>query len=196
MRTKQGSLFDQLKSKSTRRRYSRRSHGGTFKYAKIERPLSTKKWIHLTLKSHKAKGELSFLHSKNRQRVEKILADKARKFHVLIAEFVNVGNHLHIKIKISSRESFQHFLRAVTTLIARTVTGAKKGKPFGRFWQGLAYTRVLKSALEVLQLKGYFEANRRQAGEGDEAREAFLLAFNQTIYRMRAKAKGHLQNSV
>ena len=189
MPEKQGSLFDQLKTKTVKRRYSRRCHGGTLKYAKVERPLSNKKWIHLTLKSHKAKGELSFLHSKNRAKVEKILNEKARKFHVVISELVNMGNHFHIKLKISSRESFQHFLRAVTTLIARTITGARKGQPFGRFWQGLAYTRVLQSALEVLQLKGYFEANRRQAHEGDDAREAFLSTFNQMIYKMRTKTK-------
>jgi hypothetical protein len=65
-----------------------------------------------------------------------------------------IGNHFHLKLKIINRKNFGKYLKSVTSLIARSVTGAKKGKPFGRFWQGLAYTRVLKTALEELSLEG------------------------------------------
>ncbi len=162
-------------------------HGGSSSHGrrKLERPLGRKNWIHLVLKSDKAVGKSSLLNAPNKIAVQKILKDKARKFGVSIADEANVGNHIHLKIRITSRDGFQKFLKAVTTLIARKVTGARKGKPFGRFWQGLAYTRVLKSYTEELNLKGYFNANRAEAALGPEARERILKAFNRWVYHER-----------
>jgi hypothetical protein len=46
-------------------------------------------------------------------------------------------------LRAQSRENFQAFLRAFAGLVARQVTGARKGKPSGRFWDALTYSRVL-----------------------------------------------------
>lgn len=191
MRTKQNDLFEYFDMKETKRRYTRTTHGGTNTQGKRkqERPLDTKKWIHLVLKSDKAKNKLSFLAPKNQLFVEATLKAKARKFGVRIAEFVNVGNHLHLKIKIASRVTFQSFLRSVTTLIARFITKAKRGQKFGRFWQGLAFTRVLRTSLEELRLKGYLEANRREATNGYEDREDYLEHFNRWVKKLRRSAR-------
>ncbi len=185
MRSKQTQLFEYFEMKPVKSRYSRTQHGGlrTKKTRKLERPLSTKKWIHLVLKSDKAYGRLSFLTGKNQIFVRKTLRDKAGKFGIKIGDFANVGNHLHLKIRISSRVNFQKFLKSVTSLIARGVTGAKKGNAFGRFWEGLAFTRILLSSLEELNLKGYIEANRREAQVSKSAREKYLKQFNQWVYR-------------
>ena len=188
MKAQQQNFFD----KETKKRYARTAHGGrpSLGSRKLERPLSAKCWIHLVLKSEKAVGKLSFLHAPNKIAVQKILKEKARKFGVSIADEANVGNHIHLKIRITSRASFQKFLRAVTTLIARRVTGARRGKPFGKFWQDLAYTRVLKSYTEELNLKGYFHANRNEAEYGPAARVRVLKAFNDWVYRERLKFTG------
>lgn len=189
MRAQQKNLFEYFDMQDTKRRYSRTIHGGTRTKGrrKQERPLSTKHWIHLVLKSDKATGSLSFLNPKNQPVVESTLKQKAKRFGVRIAELVNVGNHLHLKVKIADRKAFQRFLKSVTTLIARFVTGARKGKPFGRFWQGLAFTRVLKTSLEELNLRGYLEANRREAAHDYAAREDYLHRFNRWVSRHRAK---------
>jgi len=175
MRTKQISLFDD----HTKKRFNRVSHGGGLNKGKrkLERPLSKKKWIHLILKSDKARGALSFKMPKNKIAIERILKAKARKFGVKIADEANVGNHIHLKVKIHSRAMFQKFLISVTGLIARTVTGARKGKPFGRFWNDLAFTRVLQSYAEELWLTGYFIANRMEAHVSREAREKLLKEY-------------------
>jgi len=154
---KQTNLFEYFDKKDVRKRFGRTQHGGakTRGHRKLERPLSTKNWIHLILKSDKAKGPLSFLLPRNKQIIQLILREKSKKFGVTLVDGANVGNHLHLKIKIQNRESFQKFLKSVTCLIARKVTGARRGKKFGRFWQGLAFTRVLTSSLEELNLKGY-----------------------------------------
>lgn len=191
MRSQQTNLFDYFDTSKTRKRYGRTQHGGaeTKGHRKLERPLSTTRTIHLVLKSHKAKGTLSFLNAKNKTLVESIIREKAEKFGVKIAEFANVGNHVHLKIRITSRETFGSFLRSVTTLIARRMTGACRGKPFGSFWQGQAFTRILVSRFEELNLYGYIKANQIEASQSKTARERYLCQFNAWVYRERIKAK-------
>jgi len=187
------------KSKRTKlskaeKKYSRTIHGGEESKGRRKeyRPLAENKWHHLTLKSELAKDPWSFLTPKNQAIIRDTLKEKSKKWGVKIAEVVNVGNHLHIKLKFKYRKGFQNFLRSVTSLIARKITNAKKGNQLpkqkhkqNKFWQGLAFTRVLKTSYEVLQLKGYFKANRIQAVKGEKAREQFLNAFNDRIQSLR-----------
>jgi len=191
MRTKQANLFDYFDTRQTRKRYGRTQHGGveTKGHRKLERPLSTSRPIHLVLKSHRAKGVLSFLTHKNKPVVEAIIRGKARKFGVRICQFANVGNHLHLKIRIASRPLFQAFLVSVTTFIARTLTGARRGKKFGKFWQGQAFTRVLVSRREELNLFGYIKANQIEGQESKAAREIYLEKFHRWVYRERVRGK-------
>lgn len=183
MRTKQVSLFTHFDRKDLKKRYGRTVHGGVKSQGrrKQERPLAANKPVHLVLKSQKAIGSWSFLTPKNRQAVWDIIQRKAKKFGIRIADYANVGNHLHMNLRFSSRENFQNFLRAITCLIARKITGAKKGQAKGRFWEGLAFTRLLKTSFELKQLKGYFEANRVESTRGPAARQRFLDAFNRTV---------------
>lgn len=189
---RQANLFEYFDKADIKKRYGRTQHGGlnTKGHRKLERPLSTKKWIHLVLKSDKAVGRFNFLLPKNKKIIKAILNQKARQFNIKLADGANVGNHLHLKIKIQSRQKFQQFLRSITCLIARKITGAKKGNKFGRFWQGLAFTRVLTSALEELNLKGYIASNRREANQGPKARKLFLEKFNAWVYQERKKDLG------
>ena len=187
MKKPQPSLFDYHKTADTKRKYGRTWHGGAESkgHRKEYRPLAEKKWIHLVLKSEKAKGAWSFLTPKNQILIQEILKSKANKWGVRIAEVINVGNHLHIKLKFKYREGFQNFLRAVTSLIARKITKSRRGLKTGKFWQGLAFTRVLKTSFEEMQLKGYFKANAIQAANGPKAREEYLKKFNAWVYRLR-----------
>jgi hypothetical protein len=187
MRTHQHNLFDYADQKSTKKRYNRVTHGGIASKGrrKLERPLSSKHWIHLVLKSDKARGTLSLRAARNQLYIKKTIDAKAQKFGLIIGDFANVGNHLHIKVKARSRNAFQSFLRSITTLIARHVTSARQGRSFGRFWQGLAFTRVLRTYAEVRQLVGYFFANRIEVQQGQTARELFLEKFNLWIKQNR-----------
>ena len=163
----------------------RRIHGGRSVkgHRKVERPLSTKRPIHLVLKSTRAVGPWSFLAFKNKTMVEVLIRKKAKRWGVLIGDLANVGNHIHLKVKIHNRETFHNFLRSITTTIARNITGARKGRSLKNkpFWDGQAFTRVLSSWTEENQLSGYFIANRQEAAKGPAAREKFLRAFNSWI---------------
>jgi hypothetical protein len=154
-------------------------HGGAKSNGRRKefRPLSTKDSIHLVLKSSRAKGIYSFLYKENPNQVKHLLYKQARKFFVKITHYANVGNHLHLEVKITARKEFQQFLRSVTCLIARKVTGARRGKKFGRFWDNLAFTRVLKSFAEHRILNIYIMANQLEAIGGHEARSWFLTQW-------------------
>lgn len=163
-----------------------RTHGGTSlkKRRKLARPLTPGAVTHLVLKSSKAQGKLSFYTHK--KLVHGLMKEKARKFFVEILDFVNMGNHLHIKVRFKDKFRFQQFLKSFTALLARMITGARKGRPFGKFWDGLAYTRVLTSKLEELGLRGYFEGNHRERELGPAERRFYLKRWNEFLYRLRA----------
>lgn len=175
MKATQTNLFDQLPSTSKKRELKRRlTHGGekSIGKRKLARPFAKKKWIHLTLKSNVAVADRSFLHYS--KWIESLLKAKSKKFGLETKDFVNMGNHLHIKIRAGTRLGFQNFLRSITSLIARKVSGARKGNAFGKFWNSLAYTRLLTTSFEVSALIRYFEANRIELSKGKLARERYL----------------------
>lgn len=152
----------------------RAAHGGSLAHGrrKEKRPLSYKCPIHLVLRSEKARGSWSLL--RHGRRVDALLKMQARRHHVRILHYVNVGNHLHIKLRVFSRASFGAFLKSFSAMLARAVTGARKGMRKGSFWDALAYTRVLYSRIEEKILHRYFRANAIEARHGRAVREIFL----------------------
>ena len=130
--------------------------------------------MHLVLRSARARGELSLLRPRNVARVHALLDAQAKRHHMKIFEYVNMGNHLHIKLRCFSRESFQAFLKSFTAMAARKVTGARKGRAFGKFWDGLAFTRMVGSRFEERVLGKYFIANEYERELVKAVREIFL----------------------
>lgn len=163
-----------------------RTHGGVSlkKRRKIKRPLIPGLTTHLVLKSSKAQGQLSFYQHK--KLVHALMKEKAKKFFVEIIDSVNMGNHLHIKVRFKDPKRFQQFLKSYTALLARKITGARKEKPFGKFWDGLAYTRVLTSSFEELGLRGYFEGNHRERELGHSERRFYLKRWNEFLYSLKS----------
>lgn len=121
-----------------------KTHGGSAGVgrAKIARPIATKRPMHVILRSERAVKDWSLL--KRREGVEKILNEVAVKFGVKLHRFANVGNHLHLLVQVKRREHFQNFLRVFAQRIMFLLTGARKGKPVGKFWTALAFSRVVE----------------------------------------------------
>jgi hypothetical protein len=166
--------------------FKRYTHGGVSlkKRRKIERPLLPGQITHVVFKSAKAKGRLSFYSQKNQ--VHRRLRERAKKYFVEVIDYVNMGNHLHLKVRCNDTDKLKNFLRTFAALLARDITGARKGQPFGKFWDGLVFTRVLMSKFEQLSLRGYFEGNHRQRELGYQERVEYLKRFNQFLYRLKA----------
>ncbi len=134
---KQLEFFKATKTKLT--------HGGSIglKKRKSKRPLNIKKPIHVVLRSDKARGSLSLLN--HQTKIHRIIKFTAQKFHISIYETAIVSNHIHLLMRGKRREDIQNFFRTIASLIARKITKAKRGMPFGRFWSYLLFSRQLTS---------------------------------------------------
>ena len=158
---------------------ARFNHGGqkAGTHAKEARPFFVRKWNHVCLRSGLASGPLSLLRNRNRRFIEILVARLAKQYFLELKDFANVGNHLHLQVRARRKVDLQNFMRVLAALVARHVTGARKGRPFGKFWDGLTYTRVLTTSLEELYLRTYIRANQAEARGGAQAREDVFEQF-------------------
>ncbi len=124
------------------------------------RPLDTRHTMHLVLRSTKARGDWSFRKPENRKRIAEILARFARRNGIRIHHSANVGNHLHLQIKLSNRHTYKPFIRAITAAIMMAVTGASRWKKVpGRFWDYRPFSRVVTGRRAFLTLRDYIRVN-------------------------------------
>jgi REP element-mobilizing transposase RayT len=148
------------------------------------RPLDTKNTMHLILKSSKAVGEWSFRKSQNEKVIKVIIAKFAHRFGIKILSLANVGNHLHLQIKLSNRYTYTPFIKAITGAIAMAVTGKSKwngssSKMRLKFWDYRPYSRVVKSYRAFLTLRNYIQINQIE-GYGYRRNEArFIFGINE-----------------
>jgi REP element-mobilizing transposase RayT len=153
-------------------------HGGDLRKGKRKttRPLSSQQPIHFTMKSEHAKGDLSFLKKENAVFINDLRSRLGKKYFVTTYQFANSGNHLHFLSQYKDKKAFQNFLRVFAGLVARFVTKAEKGKPFGKkFWSQTVWSRlvswgrafriarlyVLQNELEAAGLIPYQRRTRR-----------------------------------
>ena len=137
--------------------------GGKTKKRKTKRPIAVKRPMHVVLRAEKAKGALSLLAPKHSAMVKETVGRLSGRYRVRIFEWVNVGNHIHLLVQAQTREGFSNFLRRLAAEIALKVTQARKGKPFGKFWNDLVFTRVLFWGRAFEILKNYIVLNRYEA---------------------------------
>jgi REP element-mobilizing transposase RayT len=153
----------------------RKEHGGDIRRGqrKRERPVSTRRPMHLTLHSKRARGQWSML--QHQRGVHEALQSCARRTGVRIYDFANVGSHLHLLVRARRREAFQSFLRSFSGIVARIVTGARRGRPLsgGRFWSGLAWSRIVTWGREYWTVRHYIFRNQIEATAGPGVRRAF-----------------------
>lgn len=162
-RKAQPSLFDQDPRLSDHR--ERREHGGTLRRGmrKLRRPLDPRKPLHLTLRSERARGGWSMLRPAHAGRIKYMIYLRAEMYGVKVLKYANSGNHLHILLKTRTSIGFKRFLRTITGLIARLITGAAKGRPRGKFWDELAYTRVVNWGRDLFHTHFYVVMNEMEA---------------------------------
>lgn len=132
---------------------------------RVARPISTKKPMHLVLRSSIAKGPNSFLAPQNNRKIKAHLIRLSRKFGVKIQNAANVGNHIHLVLKLSNRRAYKPFICAVTGSIARTVIQQSKGSlaDIHKFWDFRPYSRIIEGLRAFRILRDYLLINRLQA---------------------------------
>jgi len=163
------SIFD----RPVRVELARTQHGGDVRRGKrkLERPVSTRRPMHVVLTSQRARGPLSL--RKHERTVREVLRRMARRFEVRIYDFANVGSHLHIVLRARRREGFQGFLRSFAGVVARRITGAERGHRRGRFFDRLAWSRVVSWGKDYWGLRHYVFRNQIEGDQGPRIRQAF-----------------------
>lgn len=171
-----------------------KSYGGellkTRKSRSAGRPLDTRNTIHLVLRSTKAKGEWSFKRPKNDSKIRDIVKRFSQKFGVKTLSVANVGNHLHLQIKLGNRFTYAPFIRSLTASIAMAVTGASRWKPFelrlskknpnekvkDSFWDYRPFSRVIQSLRGFLNLRDYMRINQMEGFGFSRVEARFIIA--------------------
>ena len=149
-------------------------HGGEFRRGrrKVERPVSVRRPMHLVLRSERARGGWSM--RKHQTKIREALRACVLRSGVRVYEFANVGSHLHLLVRARRREAFQRFLRTFAGIVARIVTGARRGRPLrgGPFWSALAWSRVVAWGRDYWGVRHYVFRNRIEATDGPAIRRA------------------------
>lgn len=140
-------------------------HGGDVRKGKrkLARPLNAKLPMHIVLRSSRAKGTWSMLRPALAARIKRTVHTLSRRCDVRVYRYANVGNHVHILGQARSRPAFQSFLRAFAGVTARIVTSARRGRPVGRFWDRLAYTRIVSWGRDFRGVGAYVTQNEQEA---------------------------------
>lgn len=144
---------------------------------KEKRPLPVKGTLHLVLKSKRAFGARSMLAKSHVNQIDRIVRKQAKACGVKIYHFVNVGNHLHLVVRIESRVLYRMFIRSISGLIARQVlkkergpqnllenknSWAKETQKFA-FWVARPFSRLVAWGRDYNNLASYMQKNRNQA---------------------------------
>lgn len=106
---------------------SEKSFGGdlfTRRKGRGPRPLDTKNSMHLVLRSTQAVGPRSF--TRHRGLIRAVLERFSAKHGIQLHRHANVGNHLHIQLKLKNRHTWRKFIRAVTAAIAVKIGGKSR----------------------------------------------------------------------
>ncbi len=114
---------------------------------KSKRPLSTKNPLHLILKS----SHRSFFNPGNLS-LENLIRSQARKFGIRVYDLALNWSHIHLMIRIKSRDDYNKFIRSLTAILAMRIRLAKPQlkvifdlRPFTRI---LSWGRDFKRGLD------------------------------------------------
>ncbi|MGE0632455.1 MAG: transposase [Pseudobdellovibrionaceae bacterium] len=122
---------------------------------KSKRPFSTKRPIHLTLKSEKARGIFSFVN--HRRSIEELILKVSKQYGIKIYDKAVNWDHIHFVFKLDSLKSYQDWIRVLTSEIV-SLLAKKTGEKLTNFFTHRLHTKILtwgkqfQSALDYIIL--------------------------------------------
>jgi REP element-mobilizing transposase RayT len=151
------------------------------------RGLTTRGTIHLVLRSTKAKGSWSFTLAKNKNLIRAALKKHAQRNFIKIISVANVGNHLHIHLKLSHQHYYKKFIRSITGVIALKIMkagpySAKVKSHKDRFWDYRPFTRIITSFRHFLNTQDYIAINQFEGIGIDRMTSRMIVRESREIY--------------
>lgn len=129
--------------------------------AKIKRPLDSKLPIHLVLKARRS----GMRRPQAFACIDIIIKETAKKYGVKLYKYANVGNHLHLLIKIARLRRWSAFIRELTGRIAQAMQdlgGQEKAQE--KFWLFRPYTCLVQGWKKAFKTaKQYVYLNQLEA---------------------------------
>ena len=89
------------------------------------RPVATKSPMHVVFKSSFATGSMSF-RGKNLKVVNHLVEKVSKNYEVVIHNYANVGNHIHLLVSCRNRILFQRWMKGLPQAIMFAVTGLNR----------------------------------------------------------------------
>lgn len=156
---------------------SKLSFGGDLQTGrrKSARVFDPKRALHVVLRSSQCTGAQSL--KKFDRKIVDIVNRQSERHGIRVYARANAGNHLHLVLKAPTRRSLKTFLRAVTGLIARKVTGRERGVAVDPteatsrsvdasrtgFWDARPFSRIVSWGKDFTVLQNYLHLNRLEA---------------------------------
>jgi REP element-mobilizing transposase RayT len=146
---------------------------------KRKRPLDSKLPIHLTLRANQSGMRAPNTHVG----VNRIATSVARKYHVKLYEYANVGNHIHAVIKIPHAQAWAGFIRELTGRIALYMKLKGRAIKEQRFWKYRPHTRLVQGWQQAFRTaKQYVVLNQLEAEGFISRKETKTLADLKLIF--------------
>ena len=134
-------------------------YGGSFSKgkAKIARPFNSKKPLHTVLKLNPS---YSFYKKENKKIARGLVNKYAKRSALKLYQTSFNSSHIHLLAKAETQKNFQNFLRVVSGVIARKITGCEKGKPLnGKFWEVIVWSKIINWGKHFLSTCRYILQN-------------------------------------
>ncbi len=146
-------------------------------HARTARPLSSKDFIHIVLKSDIAqKTDVTDLRmSKKQAQIAAIIFKNIQNFGVRIRKLAIASNHIHLLISYKSRRKYFDWIRRITGLIARLMLKKERGLASKNrtdqnsslkkldFWSQRPFTRIVKWGNDYKIVLNYIQRNILEA---------------------------------
>ncbi len=120
------------------------------------RPISSKKHMHLVLKSSHMCEERSLFRSEDAKLFRGILNKYAEKYFVVIVRFKLVGNHVHILFKVKPAKLYKDFIRSLTGQFAQKMIERFKLN-IKKFFDERPFTRVIEFGRDYIRVISYIQ---------------------------------------
>jgi len=131
---------------------------------KSARPLSTKKPIHLILKYTRKR-----IFSPTDRKLKNLIRHQANKYGIKIYEIALNWTHVHLLIKLPSRDAYVAFIRTATSLVVSFVSKSNamnlktKGLDLKSIFDLRPYTKILSWGKQFQRVVEYIELNTLEA---------------------------------
>ena len=144
------------------------------------RPLAIGHSLHLVLRSSAARGACSFWRPQHKRQIQFLVKKFSERHGLRVFSMANVGNHLHMHVRVPHRRGYLRFIRGLSAAIEMAVT-KNSATPRKRFWDQRPFSRVVFGRRAFARVQDYVDLNHLEATGLNRANARYWLAREQDL---------------